>query len=297
MPTPPRYRRLLFLGREKNTAPLPDLLDALLALRARGCEPILDQSIINIVGSEKAAALAAHEFPVTAAAAEVAADLIVVLGGDGTFLGAARCYAPRGIELVGVNLGYLGFLTDIARDDMHAALLEIMEGRCRTEERFMLSVRLNGEELPPDLSVAINDVVISRGDAGTLLKLRVTINEVFAYDLRADGLILSTPSGSTAYSLSSGGPIVEPGLDAMMLVPLCPHALTHRPLAVRADYPLRLQVLEANSAVVHVDGQGDRALAVGDTVEVCRHAAPLKICHPLGYDYYQTLRKKLLWGG
>lgn len=291
------YRRLLFCGREKNTRPLPELLNTLLAVRERGLEPWLEQSIINIAGSEKAAAFAAHNIPVFAAPAVPAFDLVVVLGGDGTFIGAARRYAPTGSELIGVNLGYLGFLTDIAADDLHDSLLAILDGQHTTEERFMLAVQYSGGELPADSAVAINDVVISRGGGGTLLKLAVYINEAFAYELRADGLILSSPSGSTAYALSAAGPIVAPDLEAMLLVPLCPHSLTHRPLAVRSDYAVRVQLLEARSATMHIDGHGAQPLNAGDTIEVSRHPAPLKICHPYTYDYYQTLRKKLSWGG
>ena len=291
------YRRILFLGREGNVRPLPDLMATLLAVRAAGGEPLLDSSILNILGEEQAAAFAQQGIPSVAAGEEAAVDLVVVLGGDGTFLGAARRYAPRGTELIGINLGYLGFLTDIARDNLQQALLAVLGGECRTETRFMLEVKLNGETLDGDFSVAINDVVISRGGAGRLLTLRVHINDVFAYDLRADGLIISTPSGSTAYALAAGGPIVAPDLEAMLMVPLCPHSLTHRPLMLRAENPIRVQIMEGQEATVHIDGQGDRALKVGDSIEVCRHQLPLKICHPLTYDYYETLRKKFLWGG
>ncbi|MCH9758273.1 MAG: NAD(+)/NADH kinase [Proteobacteria bacterium] len=292
-----KYRRILFLGREKNIQPLPDLLNTLLAIQQRGGEAILDQSIINIVDEKTAADFARHKIPVLEKTAEADVDLVVVLGGDGTFLGAARRYAPRHATLIGINLGYLGFLTDISLDNMQQSLLEVLDGDCRNEQRFMLSTTFNGNLLNADLSVAINDVVISRGSAGTLLKLRVYIGETLAYELRADGLILSTPSGSTAYALSAGGPIVAPDLDAILLVPLCPHALTYRPLMVRADYTVRIEVVQAESARAHIDGQGDYLLKSGDSIEVCRHEAPLSICHPTNYDYYQTLRKKLLWGG
>ena len=294
----PKYRRILFLGREKNIRPLPSLLEPLLAVRDTGAVPLLDKSIINIVGAEMAEVFAQHGIAVHESDAAPDVDLVVVLGGDGTFIGAARHYAPHNIELIGINLGYLGFLTDIASDYLQRELLSVLEGKCHTEERFMFSITLNGATPPgEDLSVAINDVVISRGDTGTLLTLRVFVNDVFAYDLRADGLIISTPSGSTAYALSAGGPIVAPALDAILMVPLCPHSLTHRPLMVPAGYPIRVQVVGGQEATVHIDGHGDFPLAADDVIEVSRHPAPLKICHPVTYDYYQTLRKKFLWGG
>lgn len=290
-----KYRRLLIVGREKNTRPLPPLLPILKQAQTMGCDAYLDASIANILGPQACAEYAAHG--IHPLPRDIAPDLIIVLGGDGTFLGAARRFAATRAEFVGVNLGYLGFLTDLSRQDLPHALPDILRGDRSTEKRFMLAIRHNDKKLPQDNGIAINDIVISRGGAGILLTLAVYIGDQFAYELRADGIILSTPSGSTAYALSAGGPIVAPDLNAMLLVPLCPHALTHRPLMVRAAYPIRIKVLDAHSAILHIDGQGDIPLAAGDEILVRRHPLPLKICHPTRYDYYQTLRKKLLWGG
>lgn len=287
--------KVVFLGRLKQKQPLHDLLEAARQLRAHGADVFLEQALFEMADDATRAAAVAAQLPISAADDCKDPDLAVVLGGDGTFISAARRFAPFGAALVGVNLGYLGFLTDIARDDMTKALTAIAAGDCDYEKRLMLSVKINGETPSDDLALAINDAVISRGESGLLLILRVHINDVFAYDLRADGLILSTPSGSTAYALSAGGPIVAPNLNATLMVPLSPHALTHRPLVVRDDSVVRIDVLKARAANLHVDGRGSLALREGDTIEIRRHPKPFIICHPLSYDYYQTLRKKLLW--
>ena len=220
-------------------------------------------------------------------------DLVVVLGGDGTFLSAAREFAPLGAMLAGVNIGYLGFLTDIAHDKMAESIGRITKGEYFVEERAMLDVRVGGASFPP----AVNDVVVSRGEGGFLLDMQVDINKRYAFNVRADGLIVSTPSGSTAYALSAGGPVVAPDVNTLLLVPLCPHALTHRPLVVSADYALDITMLKTpQDATVHLDGRDRTAAAAGDIIRIRRHDTPLRICHPLSYDYYDTLRRKLHWG-
>ena len=223
-----------------------------------------------------------------------------VLGGDGTFLHAARHCAPLNIPLTGINLGFLGFLTDVSSNNMQASIMEICRGDFRQEKRFILSAQVerNGNALlSQNESLAINDIVVSRGETGLLLSVRVYINKVFVYDLRADGLIVSTPSGSTAYALAAGGPIIAPELRVILLVPLCAHALTHRPLAVNSvNADITLEIIKSRNARLHLDGRDDMSLKTGDLVHVKRHAKMLKIRHPLSYDYYKTLRQKLSWG-
>ncbi|MGU9951316.1 MAG: NAD(+)/NADH kinase [Gammaproteobacteria bacterium WSBS_2016_MAG_OTU1] len=183
---------------------------------------------------------------------------------------------------------------------MQASIMEICRGDFRQEKRFILSAQVerNGNALPSqNESLAINDIVVSRGETGLLLSVRVYINKVFVYDLRADGLIVSTPSGSTAYALAAGGPIIAPELRVILLVPLCAHALTHRPLAVNSvNADITLEIIKSRRARLHLDGRDDMLLETGDLVHVQRHAKMLKIRHPLSYDYYKTLRQKLSWG-
>ena len=287
-------RRVFFCGRSKRGDGLQDLLNVASILRDSDVDVILEEDI-----AEQCFAIEEHDFPRCRRADMTEADIAFVLGGDGTFLRAARHFAPLGVPLTGINLGYLGYLTNIGRDEISDALPRIVAGEYSVEERFMLSVAVvsaSGED-KKILAPAVNDVVISRGDSGLLLMLRVSINGVFAYELRSDGLIISTPSGSTAYALSAGGPIVSHDLNAILLVPLCAHALTHRPLMVNADYTVTVEIIKARAAVMHADGQEGIELSSGDTVVVRRHSKPLRLYHPLSYGYYDTLRRKLNWGG
>ena len=291
-------RRVLFFGRFKREQSLMDVVEAAECLRREGAEVALHESIKAYADADTRAAFAAREIAVISHVKAFKPDLVVVLGGDGTFLGAGRIFAPLGTRLVGVNLGYLGFLTDIARERMREALSEICQGDYEEESRFMLSVAVGGKRLAGEFGCAVNDVVISRGRAGVMSRLHIHIGDRFIYDIRADGLIVATPSGSTAYALAAGGPIVAPPLEVMLLVPLCPHSLTHRPLVVPADETVRIDIGgEKQSAILHVDGNYDRLLKSGDALEIGRHPVPLRICHPRSYDYYETLRRKLNWGG
>ncbi len=286
-----------FFGRSKEPAPAREFLAAAGDIAANGAHVCFEKQ------------LAAHCEPDAIKKSGVVvlprdeirrADFGFVLGGDGTFLRTAHHCAPLGIPLTGINLGYLGFLTDVPRENMRRDIAAICRGECQTEKRFMLAAQVerNGETLStPDESCIINDIVVSRGEAGLLLGVRVSVNKTFLYDLRADGLILSTPSGSTAYALSAGGPIITPGLRAILLAPLCAHALTHRPLAinsVRAE--IVLEITKSRRARMHLDGRADMSLETGDIIRVRRHPKSLQIRHPLSYDYYKTLRQKLSWG-
>lgn len=286
-------RRVIFCGRSRHGDKVEDLLAAASLLRANGIEVFWEEKIAG-----QCAAVREHDFTVCRLSDMENMDMAFVLGGDGTFLRAARYFAPLGVPLVGINLGYLGYLTDVGSEEMQEVLPRIVSGEYFLEERFMLSlaIRPNGGSEKTDYSPAINDVVISRGEGGLLLSLRVFINGVFAYELRADGLIISTPSGSTAYALAAGGPIVSHDLNAVLLVPLCAHALTHRPLVVNADYAVSVEIIKSHAAVLHIDGQEGMELSTGDTIVVSRHVRPLRLCHPLSYDYYDTLRRKLNWG-
>ena len=285
------FKSVLFTGRTKTPEPLADLLEVAADIRARGIGVALHGDIADSCASE-AAKLGIPKYD------DAAPDIVFVLGGDGAFLSAARHFAPRGVPLAGINFGYLGFLTDIARDKMAQAIGDILNGEHTIEERAMLSVEVHrGGKKDGEFPPAINDIVISRGEGGFLLGLRVDINERFAFDLRADGLIVSTPSGSTAYALSAGGPIVAPGLDALLLVPLCPHSLTHRPHVVNVNYPVDITMIKTpKDATLHIDSQLKAPLMTDNIVRVSRHKSPLRICHPRSYGYYGTLRHKLNWG-
>lgn len=286
-----------FFGRSKEPQPVRELLATAAELAASGNQVLFSNELATHCDS---AELLAAKVETRPAKTIKRANFAFVLGGDGTFLHTARHCAQQGIPLTGINLGYLGFLTDVAREDMRRDILAICGGQHRLEKRFILTAQIsrNGEELPStEEQGAINDIVVSRGEAGLLLSVRVFINQTFVYDLRADGLILATPSGSTAYALAAGGPIITPDLRAILLVPLCAHALTHRPLAVSSVHAeVVLEITKSRSARLHMDGQIDMALKTGDIIRVRRHSKSLTICHPPSYNYYKTLRQKLSWG-
>ncbi len=234
---------------------------------------------------------------VTATPQEFAADtdLAVVLGGDGTMLSLARQLAPFGVPLVGVNQGRLGFLTDIPVREMTAALGAMLDGRYVEQQRTMLKVAVERPDGRSERGLALNDVVVNRGSLGSMIECAVDIDGRFAYAMRADGIIVATPTGSTAYALSAGGPILAPELASLLLVPVAPHALTHRPIAIGDQSSIAITVINGRDAGVHCDGQGHFALAAGDKVVVERAGFRARFLYPEGHDYFATLREKLHW--
>ena len=223
------------------------------------------------------------------------ADLAIVLGGDGTMLSIARRLAPFDVPLIGINQGRLGFLTDIPLARMEEVLDAMLAGRYVEERRTLLSAvveRTGGEH---EEAIALNDVVVNRGSLGSMIDCAVEIDGRFVYAMRADGIIVATPTGSTAYALSAGGPILDPRLASFLLVPVAPHALTHRPIAVSDDAHIAITVLRARDAGVHCDGQAHFMLAEGDRVTLERAAYTARFLHPEGHDYFATLRQKLHW--
>ncbi len=223
------------------------------------------------------------------------ADLAIVIGGDGTMLNAARRLSRYRVPLVGVNQGRLGFMTDIARSDMLTCMDDLLDGRFTAENRMLLDAEVirDGREIAANL--ALNDVVLDKGAIGRMIEFELSIDGEFIYNLRSDGLIVSTPTGSTAYSLSSGGPILHPTLTGIALVPLCPHALTNRPIMVNDQADIELRITHADDPRVHFDGQVTQDLQTGDRVRLKRSEYAICFLHPPGYSYFAMLRQKLHW--
>ena len=223
------------------------------------------------------------------------ADVAIVLGGDGTMLNAARRLARYCVPLVGVNQGRLGFMTDIARDDMLTCMDDLLDGNFQPESRMLLAAEVlrGGREIASNL--ALNDVVIDKGAIGRLIEFELFIDGEFIFNLRSDGLIVSTPTGSTAYALSAGGPILHPTLTGIALVPLYPHALTYRPVTVNDTVEIELLITHAADPRVHFDGQVTQDLQVGDSVRIHRSDHAISFLHPPGYSYFSMLRQKLQW--
>lgn len=224
------------------------------------------------------------------------ADLAVALGGDGTMLNIARSLHTYGVPLVGINQGRLGFLTDVSVDDMLETMGEILDGDYLSEARFLLTVTIRRQGENVFEACAFNDAVVSKGATARLIELEVFVDGQFVYSQRSDGLIVSTPTGSTAYALSSGGPILHPTLEAVVLVPICPHTLSNRPIAVNSESTIEILLLHANDARVHFDGQRHFDLQENDWVIVRRSKQTVRLLHPFGHSYYDMLRQKLHWG-
>ncbi len=230
------------------------------------------------------------------------ADLAIALGGDGTMLHVAREVAPRGIPLLGVNIGTLGFLSATEAGDLKRCLNSVLAGRFAVEERSMLSAEVlrGGRRIyGPDL--ALNEVVIRCGEQARAITLSTRSGERFVADYFGDGLIVATPTGSTAYSLAASGPIIDPSLDVTLVAPICPHALTQRPLIVPAHLPLTIRLGkrregEVPRVLVSLDGRPGCDLKLGDEVRVRRAETPLRLLLPPGRSFFEVLRRKLKWG-
>lgn len=223
------------------------------------------------------------------------ADLAIVLGGDGTMLNAARRLARYRVPLVGVNQGRLGFMTDIARQDMLTCMDDLLDGRFVPENRILLDAEVirGGKEVASNM--ALNDVVVDKGAIGRMIEFELFIDGEYIYNVRSDGLIISTPTGSTAYSMSAGGPIMHPTVGGIALVPLCPHALSNRPIIVNDHADIELRIVNADDARVHFDGQVTLDLERDDCVRLRRSEYTICFLHPPGYSYFAMLRQKLQW--
>jgi NAD+ kinase len=226
-------------------------------------------------------------------------DFIMVLGGDGTLLSVARLLEERDVPILGVNLGSLGFMTEVTTTELFPRLEEVLAGHYIIQERMRLKTciyRQNGERLPQP--VVLNDVVINKGALARIIDLETAVDDLYLTTYRADGLIAATPTGSTAYSMAAGGPIIHPGLHALILTPICPYTLSHRPLALpdTAHIQVTLQTRDED-VLVTLDGQIGVALHYGDVVEIKQAAKPMRLIRPLKQDqYFQILRTKLKWG-
>lgn len=222
------------------------------------------------------------------------ADLAIVLGGDGTMLSVARSLIMADVPLVGINRGRFGFLTDLRSEDMLTALDRILAGEYARDTRMLLCGQVIRNDEIIYSGHALNDVVIKSGLR--LIELEVQIDKQFVHKQRSDGLILTTPTGTTAYSLSAGGPILHPNLEAITLVPVCPHTLSNRPITVSSNSEIEISLLQTEDAQASFDGQYQIALEVGDTVYVRRANHSISLLHPSDYCYFDMLRNKLNWG-
>lgn len=270
-----------------QSEPAEILKELLPWLRQKGCETHVDSetaSVLNIEGVPRS------QIPSLA-------DIIVVLGGDGTMLGVARLVGEKGVPILGVNIGGLGFLTAVYKDELYDVLEQVLAGECSVEERIMLKACVIRHSECIAEYVVVNDVVVNKGALARIIDLETYINHNFVATFKADGLIISTPTGSTAYALSAGGPILYPTLKSIILAPICPHTLTNRPIVLPDDILIEIVLKSRNEDVfLTIDGQVGFSLRQNDIVEVKKSQFKARFFIPCERDYYQILRTKLKWG-
>ncbi len=226
------------------------------------------------------------------------ADLVIAIGGDGTLLYAARLVAHRGVPLIGINRGRLGFLTDVLPQDMLASVDAALEGRCESDQRALLEARLVGAGGTTTRALALNDVVLQKWETGRMLDFETWIDDAYVNTHGGDGLVVASSTGSTAYALSCGGPIISPHLDVLVVAPICPHTLSDRPIVVSARSVIAIKLIDRpdTRAQVTCDGVPLGALQPGDRLEVHPTAQKITLLHPQKFEYYRLLRSKLRWG-
>ncbi|HET6756278.1 MAG TPA: NAD kinase [Burkholderiales bacterium] len=286
MPVP--FKTVALIGKYKSPDIKKPLLDLADFLRKRGVGIVLDELTAKHVN--------ASEYPVLQLEKiGKRADLAIVLGGDGTMLNIARAFAPFDVPLVGVNQGRLGFLTDVSIGTVHETLGTILDGHYVTEQRMLLSAVVYSDSDRVFSTLAFNDVAVAKGIKGSMIEIEVHIDGQFVYTLRSDGLVICTPTGSTAYALSAGGPILHPGLRLIGLVPICPHTLSNRPIVISGDATVEIRMRQAVEARVHCDSHSSFDLKDDDTIKIKRYPNAIRLLHPAGHNYYRMLRQKLHW--
>jgi len=283
----PQFRTVALIGKYQS----PDISGPLLALAAF----LESRGVAVLIEEGTALSLGADGKPASYETIGTRADLAIVLGGDGTMLNAARRLAEYRVPLVGVNQGRLGFMTDIARQDMIAGITALLEGEFSSEQRFLLDIEVLRGGSRVLHTLALNDVVVNKGDIGRMIELEVKVDGEFIYVLRADGIIVATPTGSTAYALSANGPILHPAVPGIALVPLCPHALSNRPITLCDQSKIEITLMPPHDARIHFDGQMRFDARAGDCVRVMRSRHAITLLHPPGYSYLAMLREKLHW--
>ena len=280
--------RIVLVGKyqaDGSSAMLRQLSDTLSEI---GCKPFLEKETALHTGIKNIPVIGAEEF-------EKLADLAIVLGGDGTMLGIARQIAGQNVPLIGVNMGRLGYMTDIPLHDVQQVLPEILSGHFDVDLRHLLEAELIRDSHSIGHGLALNDVVVNRSGMSGMVELTVNVNNQFMYNQRCDGLIVATPTGSTAYAMSVGGPILHPSVAGMVLAPIAPHALSNRPIVLPDTATITIELAGGKDVTVNFDMQSMASLQIGDQVRIKRSDKTVTLLHPLGHSDYKTLRQKLHW--
>jgi NAD+ kinase len=289
-----RLQRVGIVAKSHLRAATPHLAAIAAWLAERGVEPVFETATAALLSSPSSN----RALDTPALIDDV--DMIVVLGGDGTLLSIADCIGAAGsdIPMLGVNFGSLGFLTEVTLQELYPSLEAALSGSARVEERMMLRATTLRGGAPFAEHIALNDVVVTKAARSRMIDLSVFVGDEFVTRVKADGLIVATPTGSTAYNLAAGGPIVQPTLDALILTPIAPHTLTNRPIVIPAGSPVRVQPLieDRDDVYVTFDGQAGFALEAGDEIRICRAERMLRLIKPSTRSYFEVLRQKLKWG-
>lgn len=284
------FGHVAIFGKPRAEGIGPVLLDIAQAVEAAGLQVLFDAATCASLGAD-----GARYTGYALAEIGAQADVAIVLGGDGTMLGVARELAPFRVPLIGINHGRLGFITDVAREQMREVLAAMLAGRYETDQRSMLDAEVLRAGAVSYRAVALNDVVVARGVTGGMVEFTVRVDGVTMYNQRADGVILATPTGSTAYALSASGPILHPSLAGFVLVPVAPQTLSNRPIALPDTCLIEIEITDVRAASAHFDMQTYSALKPGDVVRIRRSELVTTLLHPVGYNYFATLRQKLHW--
>ena len=260
-------------------------------LNEMGIQTLLEEKVLSALKLNRGDGV------VTRAELGGVADLVIVVGGDGSILGVSRDLAGSGVPVVGVNRGSLGFLAAIAPGDIEEKFEQILSGDYSIEDHFLLQAQVFRDDVLVSSSTALNDVVVNPSSMSRMMEFDLLVNEEFVYNQRSDGIIVASPTGSTAYSLSAGGPIMHPRLDAVVVVPMFPHTLTSRPLVVSGDSTVMVRIIDAAEGAPQLscDSQINLPLEVGDVVKVGKSEEPLNLLYPAGHSFYESCRSKLDW--
>jgi NAD+ kinase len=289
MPATPAPQKTIALVVRHNTVGIEKPVSGLVEyLQGAGYRVVLEAETAAHLGMTGIEAMSASQIGETASYA-------IVMGGDGTMLGIARQLAPYDVPLIGINQGRLGFMTDIPIERMIPVLDELLAGKSQAEKRTLLEARVMRGGAMIACGLAVNDVVVARGAGAGMIELKVTVDGNFMYNQRSDGLIIATPTGSTAYALSAGGPLLHPSLSGIGLVPIAPHALSNRPIVVPDASQIVVEIVSGRDVSVNFDMQTFASLAHGDQIAISRSPNCITFLHPEGWSYYDTLREKLHW--
>ncbi|MGB4117320.1 MAG: NAD kinase [Polaromonas sp.] len=283
-----QFRHVALVGKYHAQGSRSALENIALFLNAQGCDVAIEKDTASNTGLT--------QYPILDVAAIGAqCDLALVVGGDGTMLGIGRLLAKFGVPLIGINQGRLGFITDIAFDDYQAVLAPMLRGDFEEDRRWMMQAQVMRDGRCVFNATAMNDVVVNRGATSGMVELRVEVDGRFVANQRADGLIIASPTGSTAYALSAGGPLLHPSIAGWILVPIAPHTLSNRPIVLSDSGEIAIEIVAGRDASANFDMQSLASLMLGDRIIVKRSDYQMRFLHPKGWSYFDTLRKKLHW--